>query len=179
MTVIAMAVRGVVMRGVTMACVTVWLALRMTAAGIGAAFGIERRFDLDDARAQPFHHRLDDVVAPDPQAFAHDLGRQMAVAEMPGDPDQMLRIAPAYFEQRFRRCDDFDQPAVVEHQRVAAAQRDRGFQIEQEFKPARACHRHPAPVTIVEIEHDGIGRRLRPAVSCPDLRRADHAKAFF
>ena len=56
---------------------------------IGAAFGIERRLDLDHARAQPLHHRLDDVVAPDAQALRHDLGRQMAVAEMPGDPHQM------------------------------------------------------------------------------------------
>ena len=40
--------------------------LTMAAAGIGAAFGIERRLDLDDARAQALHHRLDHVVAPDP-----------------------------------------------------------------------------------------------------------------
>ena len=70
------------------------LLMRMTMrrSGIGAAFGIERRLDLDDARAEPLHHRLDDVVAADAQPFRHDLRRQMAVAEMPGDPDQMMRI---------------------------------------------------------------------------------------
>jgi hypothetical protein len=29
-------------------------------------------------------------------------------------------------------------------------------------------------VPIVEIEHDGIGRRLTPAMLRTDLRRADH-----
>ena len=57
----------------------------VAATGIGAAFGIERRFDLDHARAEPLHHRLDDMIAPDPQAFWHDLRRQMPVAEMPGE----------------------------------------------------------------------------------------------
>jgi hypothetical protein len=60
----AMIVRGMIMPGVGLR-----RAIRrmgMTAAGIGAALGIERRFDLDHARAEPLHHRLDDVIAPDP-----------------------------------------------------------------------------------------------------------------
>ena len=57
----------------------------------------------------------------------------MAVAEMPGDPNQMLRIVAANFGQRLRRRDHLDQPAIVEHQRVAAAQRDRVFQVEQKL----------------------------------------------
>jgi hypothetical protein len=31
-------------------------------------------------------------------------------------------------------------------------------------------------VPVVEIEHDGIGRRLRPAMLGADLRGADHAR---
>ncbi len=148
----------------------------MAAAGIGATFGIERRFDLDHARAKALHHRFDDVIAPDTQALGHDLRRQMAVAEMPGNPNQMVRIGPANFEQRLWRRDHLDQPVIFEHQRIAAAQRDCVFQIEQELKPARAGHRHPTPMTVVEIEHDGIGRRLRPAMLRADLGCADHVK---
>lgn len=59
--------------------------VRVTITGIGAAFRIERRFDLDYPRAQPFHHAFDDVIATYAQSFAHDLCRQMTVAEMPGD----------------------------------------------------------------------------------------------
>jgi hypothetical protein len=148
----------------------------MAAGGIGAALGIERRLDLDHAGAEPLHHRLDDVVAPDTQALGHDLRRQMAIAEMPGHPDQMVRIGPLDLGQRLRRCDDFDQPAILEHQRIAAAQRDGVFQIEQELQSPRARHRHPAPMSVVEIEHDGIGRRLAPAMLALDSCRADHAE---
>jgi hypothetical protein len=142
--------------------------------GIGAAFGIERRLDLDHARAEPFHHRLDHVIAPDTQTLGHDLGRQMAVAEMPGHSDKMQRIDAADFDQRLRRGDHFDQLAILEHQRIAAAQRHRVFQVEQELKPARARHRHPPPVPVVEIEHDGVGGRFFPAMLALDFRGADH-----
>ena len=147
-------------------------------ARVRATLGIERRLDLDDARAQPFHHRLDDVIAADAQAFRHDLGRQMAIAEMPGDPDQMQRIRTADFEQRLGGRHHLDQPAVFQHQRIAAAQRDGVLQIEQEFQPARPRHRHPPPVPVVEIEHDRIGRPLLPVMLAPDLRSADHASIF-
>jgi hypothetical protein len=146
----------------------------MTAAGIGAAFGIERRFDFDHAGSQPSDHRLDHVIAPDPQGFCHDLGRQMAVAEMPCDPDQVVRVGAPDLDQRLRCGDHLDQPAVLERQRVAAAQRDGVFEVEQKFEAAGAGHRHPPAVTIVEIEHDGIGSRLAPKVLRADLRGADH-----
>lgn len=164
---------GMGMRGMCM-CVRVGFRRMGVTARVRATLGIERRLDLDDARAQPFHHRLDDVIAADAQAFRHDLGRQMAIAEMPGDPDQMQRIGAADFEQRLRGGHNLDQPPVLEDQRIAAAQRDRVLEIEQEFEPARARHRHPPPVPVVEIEHDGIGRGLRPAMLAQDFGRADH-----
>jgi len=132
--------------------------------GIGAAFGIERRFDLDEARVQPSHHRLDHMIAADAQSSCRDLGRQMPVAEVPGKPDQMLRIAASDFKERLGRSHHLDQPAIFEHQRVATAQDDRSFQIEQEFQPTRALHRHPPAVAIVKIEHDAIGRRFAPTM---------------
>jgi hypothetical protein len=94
---------------------------------------------------------------------------------MPGHADQMVRIAPSNFKQRLRRRDDLDQAAVFQHQRVAAAQRHRVFQVEQEFQSTGARHRHPPPVPIVEIEHDGIGRRLAPVVLALDSGGPDHA----
>src|SRR5581483_917624 len=104
-----------------------------------------------------------------------ELGRQMPVAEMPGDADQMMRIGALDLEQRLWRCHDLDQPAILQHQRVAAAQGDGVLEVEQEFQAARARHRHAPPVTVVEIEHDGVGRRLRPAMLPSNLRRPYHA----
>src|ERR1700722_5246529 len=101
---------GVIM-GMIMCRVAVRFACRrvcMATTVIGSTFGIEWRLDLDHARAQSLHHCLDDMVTPDAQAPHRDLRRQMAVAEMPGDPNQMLRIRAANFGQRLRCRDDLD-----------------------------------------------------------------------
>ncbi|MHC2382472.1 hypothetical protein ACVIHA_006870 [Bradyrhizobium liaoningense] len=184
---VAMIMRGMIM--IVVAVIMVMMAvvvmrlvivpMRVAGIGIGPAFGIERRLDLDHARAEALHHGLDDVVAADAQGLGHDLRRQMAIAEMPADPDEMVRIAAADLQQRLGRRDHFDQPPVLQHQRVAAAQRDGMLQVEQEFEPPRARHHHTAAVPIVEIEHDRIRRRFREAVLSPDLRRPDHASYLF
>jgi hypothetical protein len=146
----------------------------VTGIGIRAAFGIERRLDLDHAGTEALHHRLDDVVASDAQGLGHDLRRQMTVAEMPADADEMVRIMAANLEQRLGRRDHFDQPAIFQHQRIAAAQRDGILQVEQELETARPRHRHAAAVPTVEIEHDRIRRRFGEAVLSLNLRRPDH-----
>jgi len=151
------------------------VAMRMACIGVGTTLGIEGRLDLDHARAKALHHRLDDVVAADAQALGHDLRWQMAVAEMPADADQMMRIVAPDLQERLRRRNHFDQPAVLQHQRIAAAQCNGILQVEQEFESPSARHRHPAAMPIVEIEHHGIRRRFREAVLSPDLRRPDHA----
>ncbi|SEN90977.1 hypothetical protein SAMN05443254_113138 [Bradyrhizobium sp. OK095] len=151
------------------------VAMRVPGIGIGAAFGIERRLDLDHAGTEALHHGLDDVVAADAQGLGHDLRRQMAVAEMPADTDKVVRIVAADLEQRLGRRNHFDQPSVLQHQRIAAAQRNGILQVEQEFETPGPRHRHAAAVPIVEIEHDRIRRRFREAVLSLNLRRPDHA----
>lgn len=163
---VTMIMVAVIMMAVTMR--------RVAAAGIGSAFRIERRLDGDDARAETSHHLLDDMIAPDAKALADDLGRQMAVAEMPRDPDQMMRIGATDFHQRLRRGHDLDQPSVFQHQRIAAAQRHRFLQVQQEFESARAGHRHAAPVPVVETENHRIGGSLGPTAGRTNLHSADH-----
>ncbi|OPY99570.1 hypothetical protein A5906_28170 [Bradyrhizobium sacchari] len=176
MTAVVMVVMAVIV--VVMAVIVVRMVvvtMRVAGVGIGAAFGIERRFDLDHTRTEALDHGLDDMVAADAQALDHDLRRQMAVAEMPADADEMMRIAAANFEQRLGCRDHLDQPSVLQHQRIAAAKCDGVLQVEQEFETARPRHCHAATVPIVEIEHDCVRRRFREAVLSPDLRRPDHA----
>lgn len=174
MIVMCVIVVTMIMMAVVMMIMTV---RRMTAAGICPAFGIERRFDGDDARAEAPHHILDHMIAPDAKPLADNLCRQMAIAEMPRDADQMMRIGAANFHQRLRRRHHLDQPPVFQHQRIAAAQRHRFLQIEQELQSARAGHRHAAPVPIVETEDHGIGGR-GPTAGRMNLRRADHDVSF-
>ena len=148
--------------------------MSVTTTGIGAAFGVERRLDLGHARAEAPDQPFDDVIAPDPQRFRHDLGRQMAIAEVPGYPVQMQGVTAPDLQERLRRRHHFDQPEILEYQRVAAAQRDRMLQIEQEIEPPGSRHRHPPPVPIVEIQHHGIGRLLGPAMARADFGGTYH-----
>jgi hypothetical protein len=159
-------VGSMVMRITSLMCVSI--------AGIGATFRIEWRLDFDDARTQSLDHGFDHVIAPDSQAAACDLRRKMAVAEMPTDANQMLRILAADFQQRLRRRHDLDQPTIFENKRIAATQRHGMLEVEQKFKSARARHRHPSPMPVVEIEDDRISSRLGPALLWFDVRRADH-----
>lgn len=160
---VAVIVMGMIMTGV-----------RLMRGGIGTAFGIERRLDLDDARAETLHHVLDDMIAANAQALCHDLRRQVAIAEMPGEPHQMAGICAAYLDQRLGRCDHLDTTAIFQHQGVAAAQGDGVFQIEQEFQSARPRHHHATTMTIVEVENDGVDGRFNPVVLANNGCRADH-----
>ena len=144
--------------------------------GVGAAFGIEWRLDLDHAAAEAAHHLLDHMIAADAQPLCHHLHRQVAVAEVPGDAHEMQVVAAADFQQRLRGCHHLDQPPVVQHQRVAAAQRDHLGQVEQELQPARTGHRHAPAMAVVELEHDGVSRLAVPARSGLDGGGAQHQR---
>jgi hypothetical protein len=173
----AMAVAMVVMAMMVMAVMTmIMMAVtrRLMRGGIGAAFGIEWRFDLDHARAETLHHLLDHMVAADAQSLGHDLRGQMTVAEMPGEPHQMAGIGAADLDQRLRCGDHLNEAAVFQHQGVATAQGGGVFEIEQEFQSARPRHRHAATMPVIEVEDDGVHRRLFPVVLAFDFSRAVH-----
>ena len=61
------------------------------------------------------------MVTPDAQRLGRNLRRQVTVAEMPGDANQMLRIGATDFQKRLGRRNHLDQPTILEHQRIATA----------------------------------------------------------
>ena len=65
---------------------------RDRAVAIGTALGIEGRLDGDDLGAKAAHHVLDDVIPADSEARSHDLRRQVAISQVPGDPDHMVGV---------------------------------------------------------------------------------------
>src|SRR4051794_7157768 len=99
----------------------------------------------------------------------------MAISEMPGDPYQKLWIRTAYLVEWLGRGDHFNQPSILEHQRITPPQHDRGLQVEKKRQAARAGQRYPPPVTVVEIEYNGVGRGLAPAGLGPEVRCPDPA----
>ena len=124
---------------------------------ISAALGIERRLERDHPRPEAFGHRLDDGIAADAQRLRQYFGRQMAVAEVPGDADQDHRINGPDLGQRFGLGDHLDHAPVVEAQPVAAAQHCRFRKVKQEFEPADARHGHATAMALVEVEHHRVG----------------------
>ena len=162
MAVTAMAVTIMMMMAAVAMTMFMAVMMRVPAAGISPAFWIERRFNVNDARAEALQHVLDDMIAADAQLRAGDLRGQMPVADMPGDADHVLRIAGADFSERLRRGDNLDEPPVLERECIAAAQRGGFLQVQQELQPAHALHDDAAAVPAVEVEHNHIGGLFAP-----------------
>ena len=119
-------------------------------------------------------HRLDDEVAADAQRLRHDFGRQMAVAEVPGDTGQGQWVCGPDFRQRFGLGDHLNQTPVLEPQTVAAAQHRRFPEVEQELEPAHAVHDDAPAITGIEVEHDRVRRNARPLSGRDDFVSAQH-----
>src|SRR6516165_10610241 len=90
--------------------------------GVGAAFRIKRRLDLDHLGAELFRHVCYDVIEPDTQRCSAQLRGDVAIAEVPGDPRGLQRVGATNFQERFGCGNDFDQPPILQHQRIAAVQ---------------------------------------------------------
>jgi hypothetical protein len=145
---------------------------------VGAAFGIERRFERDHAGAETLGHRLDDGIAANAQRFPRYFGREVTVAEMPGDASERERVSGPDLRQRFGRGDHLDHTSVLEPQPVAAAQHRRLDKIEQEFEPADGGHGDASAIALVEVEHHTIRRSARPMAGRDDFVSAQHRYTF-
>jgi hypothetical protein len=162
----------VVMRVIMAVVVSVWRAA--LGLGVGAAFGIERRLERDYPGAKTLDHRLDDLVPADAERLCQNLGRQVAVAEVPGDAGQGERVGGPDFRQRFGLGDHLNHAPVLEPQTVAAAQHCRFGEVEQEFEPADAGHGDATTIACIEVEHDCIRRSARPMAGRNDCFSAQH-----
>src|SRR6202167_4592688 len=90
---------------------------------VGAAFGIKRRFDRRQPRAEPAQHIFDDVIAPDAQPLADDLHVEVTIADMPGQPRQVVNVRSGDFNERLGPSHDAGDRGVLAHQTVTLAQR--------------------------------------------------------
>jgi hypothetical protein len=127
---------------------------------VGTVFRIERRLDRRHSRAEPAQHLFDHMVTADAQAIADDLHVDMAVADMPSEPCQLMCVGRRDFDQGLGPADNPHNGAVVEHEAVAIVQGRRLRQIEQKRGAALAGQDGPTAMAIVGIEHDlvdGIG----------------------
>src|SRR5260221_14734963 len=79
------------------------------------------------------------------------------LAEMPGQPDKCDRRTRRDLGGRLGLSADQHDPAIVEHDAVAVAQRHRLVEIEQEFRAAFTFQPDAAAMPVAGIEHDEVG----------------------
>jgi hypothetical protein len=132
------------------------VAMRMGVSVICAAHRLERLAHLTHCRAQSAEHRLDDVVALDQDAARLDLGRQMPVADMPGESQERFGALGADLQKRFLGRDHLGVTAVVEDQPVAMGEGDRIRQIDEYLIAVLKGEHLAAQMTLVMGEHDDI-----------------------
>ena len=99
----------------------------------------------------------DHVVAPDQQPVRLDLAWQMTVAEVPGQPRKVVRVAASDFEQVLLGGADLDLSSILQRQTVAIGQHGRVGQIDEHGQPAVGGQDRPAQVAGGVVERQGVG----------------------
>ena len=107
----------------------------MRRAGIGAGLGREAPGPPAHDGAEADHQGGDDRIVADDETILADLGRQMAVAEMPGEAGELARARCPDLDQILGRRPDHDDAAVLEPQPGALFKPGGLRQVEQEIPP--------------------------------------------
>jgi hypothetical protein len=123
------------------------------AARVGAGLRIKRRIDFLDVTAKAFDHAGDYVISTNADAVGEKLDRQMPVAQMPGDADQIALGRGVDFHARLRFRANSDD-TMFSGQTIAIAQPDRLRLINQQLLPAFGDQHYPtAKAAIIVDQH--------------------------
>ena len=147
--------------------------MMMVMVAVGAAFRLERPLHRPYRGAKSNDHVRKHMVRADDQRSLADLGRNMTIAEMPGDPDRVNRIGNRNLEYRFGGCPDPYPAAVFKLQSVALPHCHRPLEIEQYSLSVIEFETDPATMTRIEVQGHAVARRsvrpvaLTPVVCCP------------
>jgi hypothetical protein len=129
---------------------------------IGAALGLERAHHLRDRAALAADHLGQNMVRLDVERVGGDLGRGVAVADVPGHTHQPQRVLGAHLKQVLLGGADRDQPPVIEFQPVALAEHAGLVEIEQDLETAHGAQHSTAALAILMIKHHGVCNLVGP-----------------
>ena len=99
---------------------------------VGAALGRKRFGDRRDGRAESFQHVAHHVISLDQEPVGLDLARHVAVADVPGEPDQIA----FHLEKLLLGGHDPDGSAIFQHECFVPVHRSRPGQIHKKSQPA-------------------------------------------
>ncbi len=125
---------------------------------IGAVFGVEGFADVFGLCALVLQHMGDDRVAVDEDAGRFDLCRQVAVADVPSQLQQMRGVAGADFGEVFGGGDHFDQTAILQLQAIAVVQVGGYFEIDEDFAAIWHGQQFAPDVALFGVEGDAVPR---------------------
>ncbi len=96
------------------------------------------------------------MVAAQPNGVGQDLRRGVAIADMPGEAEQVALVLAADLVEQFLGGDDFHQPSVLELEDLSVLQRRGLGKVEQDFVAMDQPQEFAANPTFVMFEHDQI-----------------------
>jgi hypothetical protein len=140
----------VVMAGMVMASMV------MAGMVIGPALRRERPPDFLGQPALSAHHLGQHMISTDIDRIGTDLGRRMAVADMPGDTGHAEGIFSRDLEQFLWSGAHANQTPIFQLQSIAIANHRGLVEIEQQIEALLALQRDAALLALIVIERDGI-----------------------
>ena len=142
---------------------------------IGADFGIERRFQINDLSAKPSYHFGDNVIGANPQPLADDLYGQMPISKMPRNTQKIRRNGGRNFEQRLGGGADPKVAATLQFETVTLSQKVRARQIQQVGLPRSCDEANATPMPVDRGERHFVERCfLRPCPPSMHRNRPPH-----
>lgn len=94
--------------------------------GIGAAHRIKGGRDFIHCRAKPGQHGFDDMIAQNKDLVGVDRRREMTIADVPGELNEMAMIARRDFVERLVSGSNGDGSAIIKDELISRGQND-GF----------------------------------------------------
>ena len=142
---------------------------------ISANLRIERRLAPDNTAAQRLDHRCDDVIGTEAQPILQHLQRQVTVAEMPGDAQQIGRAVGGDLDDRLGRGAHPEIAAIVELEPVAFREMLGPRQIQQERRPGIRDQADAPAVPVEKRQGHAVDRGLlRPLAARMHRYRPPH-----
>jgi len=143
---------------------------------VGAMLRIERRFERREPCAEPAQHILDHMITTDAQPIPDDLYVDVTIADMPGEPRQLMHIRRRNLDQPLGTANNPHDSAIVEHKAIAIVQSSGLRQIEEKPRAAFAAHDDAAAVALMSVKRHGIdSARGVPMAGGFDFLRTLHA----
>lgn len=118
---------------------------------------LQRCFNMQDARAHGAQKVIRGTVAAVSDAFVLNFHGQSGLADMIGKPCENARVCVARFAQFLWCRNDFNQPPVIKHKCISAAQAHVRWQGDFKLCTAHALQGQPALRALAMVQNNGVG----------------------